>query len=77
MSEMVKYKGSALVKRPKSGPVFHHLWHSPYISRLCTDYLFDLSFQSLGETELLSISNHIYFEQSKYVPEIIDPNTSK
>ena len=26
---MVKYKGSALVKRRKSGPLFHHLWHSP------------------------------------------------
>ena len=30
MSEMVKYKGSDLLKRPKSGSVFHHLWHSPY-----------------------------------------------
>ena len=29
MSEMVKYKGNALLKRQKSGPVFHHLWHSP------------------------------------------------
>ena len=29
MSEMVKYKGSVLLKRPKSGPVYHHLWHSP------------------------------------------------
>ena len=25
MSEMEKYKGSVLVKRPKSGPVYHHL----------------------------------------------------
>ena len=25
MSEMVKYKDSAFIKRPKSGPVFHHL----------------------------------------------------
>ena len=25
MSEMVKYKGNAVLKRPKSGPVFHHL----------------------------------------------------
>ena len=29
MSEMVKYKGNALLKRRKSGPVFHHLWHGP------------------------------------------------
>ena len=28
-SEMVKYKGNTLLKIPKSGPVFHHLWHSP------------------------------------------------
>ena len=28
MSEMVKYKGSVLLKRPKSGPVYH--WHSPW-----------------------------------------------
>jgi hypothetical protein len=26
---MVKYKGSVLLKRPKSGPVYYHLWHSP------------------------------------------------
>ena len=26
MSEMVKYKGSELFKRPMSGPVSHHLW---------------------------------------------------
>ena len=25
MSEMVKYKGRVLLKRPKSGPVYHHL----------------------------------------------------
>ena len=25
MSEVVKYKGSKLLKRPKSGPVFHHV----------------------------------------------------
>ena len=25
MSEMVKYKDSVLLKRPKSGPVYHHL----------------------------------------------------
>ena len=25
MSEMVKYKGSELIKKPKSGPVFHHV----------------------------------------------------
>ena len=31
MSEMVKYKGSVLLKRPKSGPVYHHLWHSPCV----------------------------------------------
>ena len=30
MSEMVKYKGSVLLKRRKSGPVYHHLWHSPW-----------------------------------------------
>ena len=30
MSEMVKYKGNAVLKRRKSCPVFHHLWHSPY-----------------------------------------------
>ena len=30
---MVKYKGNALLKRPKSGPVFHHLWHSPLSSK--------------------------------------------
>ena len=29
MSEMVKYKGSVFLKRPKSGPAYHHLWHSP------------------------------------------------
>ena len=27
MSEMVKYKGSVLLKRPRSGPIYHHLWH--------------------------------------------------
>jgi hypothetical protein len=25
MSEMVKYKGSELIKMPKSGPVFYHV----------------------------------------------------
>ena len=30
MSEMVKYKGSELIKKPKRGSVFHHVWHSPY-----------------------------------------------
>ena len=34
MSEMVKYKGSVLIKRRKSGPVYHHLWHSPSWKRL-------------------------------------------
>ena len=39
MSEMVKYKGSVLLKRPKSGPVYHHLWHSPLCKKfvvICT-----------------------------------------
>ena len=36
MSEMVKYKGNALLKRPKSGPVFHHLWHSPFLLKTGT-----------------------------------------
>ena len=30
MSEMLKYKDSVLLKRPKSGPVCHHLWHSSW-----------------------------------------------
>ena len=30
MSDMVKYKCSEVLKRPKCGHVFHHVWHSPF-----------------------------------------------
>ena len=49
MSEMVKYKGSVLLKRPQSSPVYHHLWHSPWLFEL-TVFHQDLlgPWQSLG-----------------------------
>ena len=34
LCQMVKYKGSVLLKRGKSGPVYHHLWHSPWILKV-------------------------------------------
>ena len=31
--KICKYKGNALLKRPESDPVYHHLWHSPWAEK--------------------------------------------
>ena len=70
MSEMVKYKDSVLLKRPKSGPVYHHLWHSPFILGFgCDDqqhhFMMSKYWQKTPYIRILDIPGGMYLLLSK------------